>query len=839
MTKSEIRIFAHKQTLGTGKATAKYAGDTVNYIKVHFNLDENWDGYDSIRAVWANKATISTLLDSNNDCVIPFEVLANKGDVMVNLIASKVENGEVTDRFTSYPFVACSITADVVLNGSETVPIIPSQFEQFVEAVKDDADRAEQAVSDSREQADRSETEANRATTEADRAEDEADNALASAQNAHASELRANGYASDAQQSAESAQGYAQNASESAISAENAKDDAEDARDVILGMRAVATILPEGSEPTARFENGVLYLGIPKGDTGEKGNKGDTGNGISSITKTGTSGLVDTYTITYTNGQTTTFTVTNGAKGDTGNGIASIEKTSTAGLVDTYTITYTNGTTTTFTVTNGEKGDKGDTGEVSLEQLSELLPTDTASGSIASFPDGQSVIPAVSVKAEIEPIQDLHGYDKPWVGGAGVNLVDSDILINGTYNKYNIPNPLKNGQTYTYSVYGDNTFGYGLFAGHTNTAVPQPNIPVVNRYVFAGNHVTFTAPDDIEEWEYLFLVGSANGAGSKEIQAQIEKGTVANPTYHPYSNICPISGKTEVVTHRTGKNLLDTQYKTYTAQNNVRYYRIGGGGIKLYAGVTYTLSVSEDNTRPSGIYINEYGPDVSARETYARAYNSYSVTYMPTKDVVIETDCFYTTAPPEGIENIDVQLEVGNTATDYEPYNGNTYTTSLGRTVYGGTLDVVSGVLTVDRAMVDLGTLNWTYDATVPRFYSTNIKTTVKAPLDNSVVNAISSDYIATSFNELYVLDKRNGTFAVGATGTLSIINTSYTDATAFKTAMNGVQLVYELATPQTIQLTPQEVELLKGQNNLWCDSGNIEVTYKADIQKYIEKKLG
>ena len=42
--------------------------------------------------------------------------------------------------------------------------------------------------------------------------------------------------------------------------------------------------------------------------------------------------------------------------------VAKIEKTGTSGLVDTYTITYTDGTTTTFTVTNGEKGDKGDQG---------------------------------------------------------------------------------------------------------------------------------------------------------------------------------------------------------------------------------------------------------------------------------------------------------------------------------------------------------------------------------------------------------------------------------------------------------------------------------------------
>ena len=37
-----------------------------------------------------------------------------------------------------------------------------------------------------------------------------------------------------------------------------------------------------------------------KGDTGDTGDTGATGNGIASVSKTGTSGLVDTYTITYT-----------------------------------------------------------------------------------------------------------------------------------------------------------------------------------------------------------------------------------------------------------------------------------------------------------------------------------------------------------------------------------------------------------------------------------------------------------------------------------------------------------------------------------------------------------
>lgn len=70
---------------------------------------------------------------------------------------------------------------------------------------------------------------------------------------------------------------------------------------------------------TGTNENPVLNFVLQKGDTGatgETGATGATGNGIASIIKTGTSGLVDTYTITYTNGNTTTFTVTNGEDGE-------------------------------------------------------------------------------------------------------------------------------------------------------------------------------------------------------------------------------------------------------------------------------------------------------------------------------------------------------------------------------------------------------------------------------------------------------------------------------------------------------------------------------------------
>lgn len=80
----------------------------------------------------------------------------------------------------------------------------------------------------------------------------------------------------------------------------------------------------------------VFHLYIPRG------------KGIANITKIDTSGLVDTYKITYSDGIFTTYTVKNGK------GISSITKEGSEGLVDTYTITYNDGTTTSFSVTNGK-----------------------------------------------------------------------------------------------------------------------------------------------------------------------------------------------------------------------------------------------------------------------------------------------------------------------------------------------------------------------------------------------------------------------------------------------------------------------------------------------------
>lgn len=141
----------------------------------------------------------------------------------------------------------------------------------------------------------------------------------------------------------------------------------------------------------------------------------------------------------------------------------------------------------------------------------------------------------------------------------------------------------------------------------------------------------------------------------------------------------------------------------------------------------------------------------------------------------------------------------------YEPYKGEE-TLSLPTSAYFPTgmksARSVYDELTTTKATtrigsVDLGTLTWTYEAETPRFYSTDITSLVKRPVSTSTeANIVSSIYTNTTFDKLYMQDKKNMTMAISTSGALSVINTTYSGATAFKTAMSGVILYYELDTP-------------------------------------------
>lgn len=98
-------------------------------------------------------------------------------------------------------------------------------------------------------------------------------------------------------------------------------------------------------DPGAQGEKGEKGEKGDPGAQGEKGEQGVAGSGVRSVEKTGSDGLTDIYTITFEDGKTATFAVTNGEKGEVG------EKGDTGAQGEKGD-----------TGAQGEKGDKGDRG---------------------------------------------------------------------------------------------------------------------------------------------------------------------------------------------------------------------------------------------------------------------------------------------------------------------------------------------------------------------------------------------------------------------------------------------------------------------------------------------
>lgn len=136
----------------------------------------------------------------------------------------------------------------------------------------------------------------------------------------------------------------------------------------------------------------------------------DGHGGIQSITKTGTSGLVDTYTITYSDTSTSTFTVKNGAKGDTGDSwyiwlkYASDLPTSDADMSnypDNYIGIYSGTSSTAPTAYTAYtwfqwKGDTGATGDAATIASQEIGYLASASGTVVPEGSWQSSPPSVA-----------------------------------------------------------------------------------------------------------------------------------------------------------------------------------------------------------------------------------------------------------------------------------------------------------------------------------------------------------------------------------------------------------------------------------------------------------
>ena len=286
------------------------------------------------------------------------------------------------------------------------------------------------------------------------------------------------------------------------------------------------------------------------------------------------------------------------------------------------------------------------------------------------------------------------------------------------------------------------------------------------------------------------------------------------------SNVRPITGHSSVEVWEHGKNMYSDGDVTKNA--NVTY-AIKNLTNPLPSGTYIISALIETTGTPPSIRLSFRTENDSAIFTENIPYSSGNRTSL----VVNLTEPAYKirfygkndgSQTDYAVTFKNIQIEKGSRATDYEPYQGQDVTVALGDTYYGGTLDVVSGVLTVDKASVDLGNLSWTYytGGTNPIFQAS--VTGAKIYTESVMPNALSECYVAraTASRSNFASNANNGEFSFQNNYvTLLIRNTSYSDADVFKTAMTGLKLVYELATPLTIQLTPQQINTLIGENHL------------------------
>lgn len=456
--------------------------------------------------------------------------------------------------------------------------------------------------------------------------------------------------------------------------------------------------------------------------------------------------------------------------------------------------------------------------------------------------------PLTEGKVKIEPVQDLHGYDNPWPAGGGANLWGDTVMANDIATKTGVTVNYQNKTVDIFATGGDEvnlTDGIEFEENTQYTFILDGSVTGFGNLMFV-----YTDGTNDRGLNRYFSVGANVSASGKTVAGLYKrrysssttikyetsglfKGVKTTSEFTPYSNICPISGHEEVSVVRCGKNLWHSDVVTKDSHLTKRDGVMICTGTPSIVGTTVLLGSPAEPINfklPAGTYTL-----TGTSETFSGIYAELvdGTTWQGTKTfpngAIIKRIRCVNAMITNGEYYWQLQIEKGS-ATSYEPYQGNTYTIELGDTIYGGTLDVTKGELTVDRAMVDLGSLSWSarasgeqnalYSSSLPQEYVPDYSLLRGWICDTYVENSPSSAAILQQN-----VDSRNiGLYSYRSTGAKS---TTFYLITP-KTASPQGTLVYELATPQTIQLTPQQITTLLGNNTLYADTGDISVKYLA-----------
>ena len=434
-------------------------------------------------------------------------------------------------------------------------------------------------------------------------------------------------------------------------------------------------------------------------------------------------------------------------------------------------------------------------------------------------------LPARSLITEINAIQDLHGQSAPYVGGAGKNLYGGTLST-----IFDFPRILATGTVISISLdkTGEGNVTMNLYKANETTRYDFFTLSGTGRVSRTVTLIGDTA-------RVMFYADS--GVTAENIQ--IEVGSSAT-SFAPYSNICPISGRDRVVVDDTGINLFDKDHvssfagfidtATNTYKSNSAYKLCY---IPCEGNTTYTISKVAGKTFRVASSVGIPAADVSFINTAAN-HTGATLTFTTAADAHYLAVLYWSSAngdtlTPEQIE-ATLQIEIGSTATPYEPYAHSSATIQLGTTVYGAEINWDTGVMTVKTAKIDLGSLDY-LTATVGSvtFYYADVP---NAPYRD--YTAICSNYPVTNDEtEFFANDgiaRAYGTTSYGGFARVGIIDSRYNGYTTaqFKEAMSGVDYEYELATPTTIQLTPEQLEMLKGYNRITLSDGYGTIELKA-----------
>lgn len=501
------------------------------------------------------------------------------------------------------------------------------------------------------------------------------------------------------------------------------------------------------------------------------------------------------------------------------------------------------------------------TAEDITDVVVDLTDTQTASSNPITLETKQAGL-AKSCVISMPPIQDLNGYDYPWVGGAGKNILPFDlaqIKTNNTDGTWNGNVYTYNGVSWTVNEDGSviangtptvGTLSFIRYLGDGTVSfsyeLPSADYKITSGFTSTGSTARFEigyrstggtirhiynndgyALDSANVNLIQLVVCEGYMADNLEFYPMIVATSVSDYTFAPYSNICPISGRTEVSVKRTGKNVFNLE--KYLTDNNITYTKDGEWYIFSIGSALY----SNKFTLPElGYYSGQLIIDSTrtvATNVNLRTYkNGSAVTQGQTftNQQIDQVGFNYSTT---GAVCCKVQTEYGASNTAYEPYTAETHTKEFGQTVYGGSLDLLSGKLTIDRGIVDFGSLTYTITNTGDIYY-------FYAPISDMKIPETADDRKTGIISDIYT-PARNATTAgnmsngemLRINGRIYLRDDAYLTTADFVSAMSGHQLCYELATPTTIQLSPEVLTLLKGMNVISTDGDTVQVEF-SDI---------